>query len=917
MAPSLTQLVSGDNSLVAYWTLDDVDPATVYRGSLFYVNKSDVSDSGIINLTKYEVLELSYPITGLINGIEYSIELGIVYGSVTSDEYFAATLSGIPVDQLSAPTFNGTPNIVYVNDLNGEPYYDVTLTINFQKQLSLFNPSDKVSFKIVNVNTAVIRHETRSIDNTAPGLESSYTFGNVFSGTYDFYVYTVDANGPSVISSALELTIGTKPNNITNLTLRTLLAGDFVDGLMVNDTGSPYVSGTVLLSASTLENHTIFGLDSFNTTKIKISYSYDDSAWNNATEIDLTSDNSISNGTNINIFNVVLSNFTLNSVVSIKVAGVNISGIGNYCTPQKVAVFKNSIFEDDIVFNNCTTNGIIDLTGSVNLGSLPKLVSNGPFSDIPVTYLNLVFSGPNSINGSYSIPLANVSENWLSGGIVNFHITEEDLDSNLDLTNLGTGTLTVTANIFEIVEVPSAYNSSLTVSDYILSSDLFMNNTYSDKYIITNNSNYFSKTANTLAYISPEKPTTITLNDLGDHMIKVDVHIPNFSADDYNAPTHIAAVISTSTFPEDTPNLVKALVYDLENNYNNIYSEISGVVNLPVSADRVNNFVNSQFKYVSLNSGTTTYSVQFDNVTNNTSYYVWTVTLNAQGFSAATKSADYKAVDPDSYTGTAALSVVSESNSNKNSRVSDQRALLNDFETQSGDIDFYNNNQGVITLESQFRSFVDSTVIINKINTNTDQNNYKNELQLSWPAFSQTGYSLNEYHIQIFENEDYLSSYTLGKYDTSYTFTNATLGKSYYFTVTPMIYITALGSSTQFSASTLTSSTVFSKKSIVITEPLFYEDKNSGNTVLIGAINLNGHYALNSSHTNILVIVLPDAPTGGETVNTLVQNYYVTSGNNPELQLYILHLNYKANANKFKLLYAADSSSYDLIENLN
>ena len=90
--PSLTQLVPRNQSLVAYWTLGD-NAANVFSGNLFCVKKSDGSVSANIYLTKYQCNELSYTITGLNNGTEYSVELSLVYGSATGTEEFVAPLN--------------------------------------------------------------------------------------------------------------------------------------------------------------------------------------------------------------------------------------------------------------------------------------------------------------------------------------------------------------------------------------------------------------------------------------------------------------------------------------------------------------------------------------------------------------------------------------------------------------------------------------------------------------------------------------------------------------------------------------------------------------------------------------------------------------------------------------------------------
>ena len=147
--PSLTQLVPRNESLVAYWTLGD-SADDVVSGNLFCVKKSDGTVSANIYLTKYQCNELSYPIIGLVNGTEYSVELSLVYENASGDELFVEPKSATPVPKVTAPKITDTPTIFYdrsVGENNETVYYKVGLTVEFTKQLKEFTPYiEKVYF---------------------------------------------------------------------------------------------------------------------------------------------------------------------------------------------------------------------------------------------------------------------------------------------------------------------------------------------------------------------------------------------------------------------------------------------------------------------------------------------------------------------------------------------------------------------------------------------------------------------------------------------------------------------------------------------------------------------------------------------------------------------------------------------------
>lgn len=931
--PSLTQLVPRDKSLVAYWTLGD-NAADVFSGSLFCVKKSDGSVSANIYLTKYQCNELSYPIIGLENGTEYTVELSLVYNSATSDEVFVAPMSATPVPKVDAPRIIGNTAIVFSGeDVNGNVVvnvkYDVGLTVEFTKPLKNFTPQiEKVYFKFVDTDNSSIRHESRSVNNTlnADSRQLTFNFDDIFDSIHKVYVYAVDSNGPSDLSEPYTLTIGKEPNIVTIDAIQTMIAGDVIDNLPINDIipdvtdpdYSPYLSGTIVFTASTNQNNSIIDNKSSEITGIIVAYSYDEITWDTK-EIDLDAiENVTINGQTISMNNIILDNLLLNYVVSIKVAGVNANTVGSYGEIIKCSVIKNSLFDSELSLNSCDINDHINITGSVKLGSMPHVIHDVINNhNVPVTYIHLDFTGY-LVNESYDIPLTTVTNNLLqynTGDSVPFTITELQLSSNMDLSKLKElKSLNVTANIFEIVQVPSSNIQPLNISEFIKGSLTL--GEFSEYKIFTNTADRYIKSSSVTAFDTPLAPTLVEIDNIGDKVITIDVTIPDDSSD-YNLPSYLAVVISTSTFDESTGNLIPALMYDINTNPSRIaqLQKLNKVQDLPVGN---NLFADSQFQYLPVNVNISTkYSFQFDGLTNNVTYYVWTVTFNEQGFSPALKFGTLVPVDPVSYDNEPAVSLTikPESLEDKNNRVLTQRALLTSDVTLKDQYESITiiGEAGAVTSGV---TFPDLSKILTLVNNNNDNVTYKNTIVLSWPAFTQSGYTLMDYYFELFE--DNVSVFSNTTASTLFEYTEAKLGKKYYFKIKPRIYITDLGQSTQSYGKQLTSKTLVSHKSSVIATPLFFSGTHDG-SVVVGAMHHNGRSELNSKKTDILSVILPDAPTGTETINHLIDSteYYTTSTNNPELSLYILKLDYHSVTNKLKLLYASDSYSYDLLDGLH
>jgi hypothetical protein len=940
VSPSLTQLVPRNQSLVAYWTLGD-NAANVFSGSLFCVKNSDATISVNIYLTKYQCNELSYTITGLDNGDEYTVELSLVYDSATGDEVFVAPKSATPVPKLATPSIIGNTAIVFSeedrdgNNVVQNVKYDVGLTVEFSKPLKNFTPLiEKVYFKFVDTDNSSIRHESRPITMNATNESSTqltFNFDDIFDSVHQVYVYAVDSNGPSDLSQPYSLTIGTEPNLITIDLVQTMIAGDTRENYIINDTllpNSPYISGTIAFSVSTNENNSIIYNKSSKLTGIKVAYSYNETSW---TVIDFKlseiESQVTSNGQTVSINNIVLTGLSLNSIVSIKVAGVNVHGDGSYGSITKCSVVKNSLFDSDISLNSCDINDHLNITGSVKLGSLPRFITSSITGlDVPVTYIHTVFSGPDGLSMSYDIPLASISDDnfwtYSTGASVPFTITEDDLSPSIDLFELrGQKSLTVNANIFEIVQVPATGNELLNINDYILIPTTL--GTYLNYAIFTNNATLYSKESWVTAFDTPSEPTLVEINDIDNELVKIDVTIPSYSSA-YNVPSYLAVVISTSTFEQSNNNLIPALMYDLSTNHTYAeFLELNNVQDLPSGVYAFNLFANSQFKYLSVDNNTK-YSFEFTGLTNLVNYYVWTVTFNEQGFSPALKYGPLTPVNQSIYTDpNSVMSLAIKAEEDSNSRIVAQRALLASF-SQSSNVVTISGTVGAITGQQFITTFSDLDSIVNLVDSNVHHNQYKNTIVLSWPTFSQYGYTLIDYKVELFEitttNAIDTTNVVFSNTTASNTLDhpNAILGKKYRFEVTPRVYITSLGSSTSYLANTLSSNLLVSHKSSVIATPVFFAGANGG-SVVVGAINHNGRKLLNSKKTSILNIILPDSPTGTETINHLIDSngYYLTSSSNPELSLYILKLDYNSSVNELKLLYASDSYSYDLLDGLH
>jgi hypothetical protein len=931
VSPSLTQLVPRNQSLVAYWTLGD-NAANVFSGSLFCVKNSDATISVNIYLTKYQCNELSYTITGLDNGDEYTVELSLVYDSATGDEVFVTPLSATPVPKLATPSIIGNTAIVFSeedrdgNNVVQNVKYDVGLTVEFSKPLKNFTPLiEKVYFKFVDTDNSSIRHESRPITMNASNESSTqltFNFDDIFDSIHQVYVYAVDSNGPSDLSQPYSLTIGKEPNLITIDSAQTMIAGDTRENDIINDTllpNSPYISGTIALSLSTNENNSIIENKSSKLTGIKVAYSYNETSW---TEIGFTlseiESQVTSNGQTVSINNIVLTGLSLNSIVSIKVAGVNVNGAGSYGSITKCSVVKNSLFDSDISLNSCDINGHLNITGSVKLGSMPRFITSSITGlDVPVTYIHTVFSGPDNLSMSYDIPLASISDDnfwdYSTGASVPFTITEDDLSPSIDLSKLrGQKSLTVTANIFEIVQVPATNNLLLNINDYILIPTTL--GTYLNYAIFTNNATLYSKESWVTAFDTPSEPTLVEINDIDNELVKIDVTIPSYSSA-YNVPSYLAVVISTSTFEQSNNYLIPALMYDLSTNHT--YAEFLELNNVQDLPNGVNAFANSQFKYLSVDNNTK-YSFEFTGITNLVNYYVWTVTFNEQGFSPALKYGPLMPVNQSIYTDpTSVMSLAIKAEEDSNSRIVAQRALLASF-SQSSNVVTISGTVGAITDQQFITTFSDLNSIVNLVDSNVHHNQYKNTIVLSWPVFNQSGYTLIDYKVELFEYDNDTPVLSGDYTSNTLDYPNAILGKKYHFEVKPKVYITSLGSSTAYLANALSSNLLVSHKSSVIATPVFFAGANGG-SVVVGAINHNGRKLLNSKKTSILNIILPDSPTGTETINHLIDNngYYLTSSSNPELSLYILKLDYNSSVNELKLLYASDSYSYDLLDGLH
>lgn len=212
--PVLQTLVPGDSFLFAEWTNGSTNPATdLFSAFLLVIDISNAYSSQYIYLSEGEALRGNYKIEGLRNGCEYIVQYTQVQTSADGTQLVSNSQNGTPIPRPSRPIIvadNPTYYPIVVDSSDNASVYTLYLWVNYGSVSQSSPPLEKTVFKVVNNTAKSILTFSKDV-NTPYQQYQQYVLTDLSAGMNTVVCYNVSDNGISQLSFPVHVAMAQIP----------------------------------------------------------------------------------------------------------------------------------------------------------------------------------------------------------------------------------------------------------------------------------------------------------------------------------------------------------------------------------------------------------------------------------------------------------------------------------------------------------------------------------------------------------------------------------------------------------------------------------------------------------------------------------------------------------------------------------